>query len=327
MKGFTAHSYRALALATVAFACSTPIAEAGVAAGTLITNIAHVRYELDGIVHAIDTNAVVTRVDEIVAFAISDADEISNVIGGESVLAFTVRNTGNGCEAIVLSVSASESATMDSTSIAVDANGDGVLQPETDLAYSGGVGPRLCANENIRVFVIVRAASLEGQGEITLTALGASAGDARGVILPHAGDNGGDVVSGGDARLTRSFTFLASEAMRVSLVISQTVLANPLSTRVVAGDVIAYTLHMTATGSGIFADAVLMDALPAGLAYVAGTLLIDGEPLSDSPDADIGDVADGMVTVRLPSTQAPFEHRVTFHASVRTSQSSNGVSP
>lgn len=53
----------------------------------------------------------------------------------------------------MLPVSASESATMDSAYIAIDANDDGTLPPEADLDCSDGAGQQLCAGESIGVFI------------------------------------------------------------------------------------------------------------------------------------------------------------------------------
>lgn len=311
----------AAALALALAAAIAPVAHAGVAAGTLISNTAHVRYELGGVIHDVDTNAVATRVDEIVAFDISDAGNASTDSTNDTTLAFVVRSIGNGCENVVLAASASEGATLENIRIVIDANDDGVMQSAIDTVYTSGPGPRLCAGESVHVFVTIPdTAGGISQGEVTLIARGGPTPSARGAILPNAGDAGGDMISGGDAIAHRAFSVDASDALRVSLLKSQTVLSDPSALRVAVGDVVAYTLRFAAAGAGLVEDAVLSDPLPAGLAYVAGTLIVDGVPISDGDDADIGQVTNGAVLIRLPTAAAPFEHVVTFNARVRAPQ-------
>lgn len=307
-----------VALCAAVVCASAQVANAGVAAGSQISNTAHVRYELGGIVHEIDTNAVIVRVDELVVFEVSDAvATTTDTNSADTVLAFNVRNAGNGCESVALDASTSTGANV--ADIAIDTNNDGVFDPAIDAAYIAASAPRLCPGQSVRVFAIMRQAGTNNatDGEVTLTARGASATDTHGDVVVGAGDAGGDVVVGHSLPHRRWFAFGDADAVRVSLLKSQAVLNKSAATSVNEGDVIAYTLRIRADGAGQVENAVLTDPLPAGVAYLAGSLSVDGRLLSDGADGDFGDVAGDLITVRLPTAQAPFEHIVTFNARVR----------
>jgi uncharacterized repeat protein (TIGR01451 family) len=59
-------------------------------------------------------------------------------------------------------------------------------------------------------------------------------------------------------------------------------------------------------------EIVVTDALAANTTYAAGTLQLDGAPLTDAADGDAGEVVDGLVTVRLSALEAGAGAEVTF---------------
>jgi uncharacterized repeat protein (TIGR01451 family) len=70
------------------------------------------------------------------------------------------------------------------------------------------------------------------------------------------------------------------------------------------GSTITYSLLVNVAGTGPVANLVITDPLPPFTSYVAGSLLLDGTPLSDGVDGDAGDFGGttaNQVTVALGS--------------------------
>jgi uncharacterized repeat protein (TIGR01451 family) len=59
----------------------------------------------------------------------------------------------------------------------------------------------------------------------------------------------------------------------------------------VPGATIRYQIVVTAAGTGTAVGAALSDAVPASTTYVAGSLTLNGAPLTDAADADAGSFA------------------------------------
>ncbi len=69
---------------------------------------------------------------------------------------------------------------------------------------------------------------------------------------------------------------------------SQSVLDPFGGSRPIPGAAITYQIVVTATGTGTALNAALRDAIPTDTAYVAGSLRLNGAPLTDGADADAG---------------------------------------
>lgn len=82
-----------------------------------------------------------------------------------------------------------------------------------------------------------------------------------------------------------------------------------------------YTITVTVTGSGTALNVVITDPIPANTTYAAGTLKLNGAPLSDTSGNDAGDVGGttvGTVTVNLgPLTSVPADLKtITFDVTI-----------
>lgn len=88
----------------------------------------------------------------------------------------------------------------------------------------------------------------------------------------------------------------------VSVVKSAEVSDQSGGNKAVSGSIITYTLVVTVAGNGTAAGVVITDPIPANTTYTAGTLKLNGAPLTDAKDADAGDAGvttAGEVTVGL----------------------------
>jgi uncharacterized repeat protein (TIGR01451 family) len=84
------------------------------------------------------------------------------------------------------------------------------------------------------------------------------------------------------------------------------------------GDTLTYTLSATVVGGALADTLSVGDSLPAGLAYVPGSLTLDGLPLTDAADADAGtaDAATGRIGVVQTNVLTGETRVVTFRAVV-----------
>ena len=84
------------------------------------------------------------------------------------------------------------------------------------------------------------------------------------------------------------------------------------------GDVVTYTIAYNAVGAGSATGVEIRDTIPAGTTYVAGTLRLKGQALTDAADADAGvfDGANNLVSVAVGNVAAGQNGTVSFQARV-----------
>ena len=131
-------------------------------------------------------------------------------------------------------------------------------------------------------------------GERGRSELGATANTgtgAPGTVFAGLGSGGVDAVIGTSGGQAAVFGEYLVGDMQVSAVKSQSVLDPFGGSRPVPGAAISYQIVVTATGTGTALGAALTDAIPADTTYVAGSLSLNGAPLTDAADGDAGSFA------------------------------------
>lgn len=83
-----------------------------------------------------------------------------------------------------------------------------------------------------------------------------------------------------------------------------------------AGDVLTYTIDVQNDGASGATGVVVLDHVPTGTLYVAGSATWDSMPFTDAADDDVGEVVDSMVRVQAVSVAGGAEHRLTFQVNV-----------
>ncbi|MEI3606928.1 isopeptide-forming domain-containing fimbrial protein [Pseudogracilibacillus sp. SE30717A] len=92
------------------------------------------------------------------------------------------------------------------------------------------------------------------------------------------------------------------------------------------GDIIVYTIQTrNKVSDGIVEDLTILDELPEGLEYVAGSLEVDGESVTDAEDSDNGHFVDVKVTAQFGDITDTNWHTLTFHAKVKPGQSEKTI--
>ena len=283
---------------------SAPAALAiGTPAGTDITSQATVVYTFGGSVYTLHSNIVTTTVIELLDVDVvwQDAAPVPVYPGAAAeILTFRLTNTGNGTDSYALDgLSALAGDDFDPlvTDIYLDRDGDGVLIPAIDTLYLPGTNdPQLPADGWVNIFVLndIPVSVTEGQrGDCQFTASSTTGTGAPGTVIPGGGEAGVDAMigtSGGSADQIGSYRVAA---IPVELIILKSAIVNDASggTEPVAGATITYTLTVATTGVATALGVVITDAIPAHTTYNPNTLTLNGGALTDTADADVGDVA------------------------------------
>lgn len=318
----------------LAWALLSPVAHAvGTGAGTYFSAVATATYtDAFGTPGAATSNTVVIRVEEVL-----DVTVVANTPGNLPALSpssdvmrsFTVTNTGNGSEVYRLTVDAALAGNdfnPANVRVYLD-NGDNVFDGATDtLLVAGSNDPALAADTSRRVFVVADIPSGLGNSKLGRLRLRAEAAtvqatpgsDAPGTVFAGQGTGGSDALAGfsrAEASVDAGFvvSLVQSTFTKTSAVVDRFGAANAIP-----GATITYTLVFAVTGSGDLAGAQIVDPVPAGTSYVAGSLRLDGNSLTDASDADAGRFGSNQIEVALGTVSAPATHTVVFSVTINS---------
>ncbi|MEP2737290.1 MAG: hypothetical protein ABJP34_13445 [Erythrobacter sp.] len=317
--------YFSLAILPLLTLFAAPVHAEGVSAGSLIENTATATYDDgDGPPKTVDSNTVVVAVDELLDVTVTSLDPGPIATNpGQEVLTFEVTNTGNGPEAFELTANPAVGGNdFDTTidGIAIDTNGNGTYDPGVDTLLTGPeTTPVLAEDENITVFVITTvpagAADTE-ESDVELTAEAVTGTGAPGTTFAGEGVNGVDAIvglTGADDTATGSFIVGVTT---VDLTKAFSVVDPFGGTSAVPGSVITFTITADVTGSTSVDDLVIADAIPADTTYLAGTLTLDGNPLTDAAGDDAGEASTTDIAVDLGTVAGGNTHAVTFDVTI-----------
>ncbi len=303
---------------------ATPAVSQEAVAGSTIANVAEIRFVQLGDALQSRSNTVETLVAERLDVAVAAINaQATPVRGGErsQALAFRVGNRGNGSEPFVLdaaSVPGGLATTI--TGIAIDRDGDGRYDPAIDTPYRAGVDdPILAPGQTITVFVMcdIAAGSADGSsGSVRLTARAVTGTGAEGTPFAGRGDGGGDAivgVTGADDAATAGVV-VSTAAARLTK--SQTVTDRNGGMAAIPGSIITYELKVQISGSRALDDIGVTDAIPAGTTYIADSLRLNGQPLSDASDTDAGRAGTSGIEVALGTLSPGMERLLSFQVRI-----------
>ena len=302
-----------------------PLLAAGAPAGTIIENTATATYDDGGVIRNASSNTVQVRVDEVldVTVASLDSGPLTVRSGGTAVLAFQVTNTGNGPESIALeAVTSVAGNAFDAVpdAIAIDSNGNGVYDAGVDQVLPGPATlTSLPAEASQTVFVIVSAPAglADGaQSAVNLVARTATGSGAPGTLFAGSGEGGGDAVVGASGGTAVATGQLVASASTVTLVKSASV-ADPFGgSSAVPGAIITYSITALVSGSADVDALRITDAIPPRTQYRAGTLQLDGAPLTDAAGDDAGEATPATVSFDLGTVPGGASRTVSFAVSI-----------
>ncbi|WP_240782157.1 DUF11 domain-containing protein [Qipengyuania sediminis] len=302
---------------------AAPATAAGVTAGSLIENTAQATYTANSAPQTVSSNTVTLRVDEVLDVAAVSQEGGPVSATTTAVLRYKVTNTGNGPEAFTLNADPAVSGNaFDAvvTGLAIDANGNGVYDPGVDTALANGAAaPALASDGALDVLVLLSipaAAPAGATSRVALIATAVTGSGAPGTLYAGAGLGGGDAVVGASTARQSPEGVLRVDRTLVALVKSASI-SDPFGgTRPVPGAIITYRIVADVTGTGSAAGLAISDPIPAGSTYQAGTLQLDGAPLSDAADTDVGEASASGIAVRIGTLAAGAQRTVNFQVKI-----------
>jgi len=299
----------------LANAWGTPACAAGVPAGRNITNVASLRYDIDGAQQTVASNAVTLAVAERLDLTLERVGSGPvTIASGATAVPLVLTNTGNGSEAFLIDavLAAGDSRVR---LVAIDADGDGRFDPALDGALTDGRTPLLAPGASLRLLAVFDTPATATAGSLTLAARAITASGQPGTTAAGQGDDGSDAVVGPTGAAASVTVPLVTATAGPTLVKSQRVVAPDGSASAVRGAIITYTL--VAAFPGETATAAITDPIPAGTAYAPGSLTLDGTAMTDVADGDAGEVAADEVTVALGTVAGPATHTIRFNVIIQ----------
>ena len=279
-------------------------------AGTRIANTASITYSAAGSPAAAlsntDTIIVAERLD--VALVRSSAPLPPSTAAIDVLLT----NSGNGQEAFALSARTDGDARP--SRFAIDVDGDGQYDAARDTLLADAVTPALAPGATLALLLLGAADGGFDGTQTTIVARAVTGVGAPGTTFAGLGDGGGDAVVGPTGAQAEVSVALDATGTP-TLAKTQSVLAPDGTARAIRGAVISYTLRALFTGPA--AAARIDDPLPAGTAYVPGSLLLDGQALSDAADADAGQADAAAIGVALGDIAAAAVRTVQFQVRIQ----------
>jgi uncharacterized repeat protein (TIGR01451 family) len=274
----------------------------GAPAGTPINNTATVDYTVGTVTSTATSNLVSVVVAEKLDVNVTAPTGQTPVAPGTNghVLRFRLDNLGNGPEAFRLTlnnaiatdnfdpVAASPSIYMETVDCTTA--GAGVFEG-TDVPYVAGSEPSLNPDECRYVYLVnnIPASATDGQiGQSSLTAEARTGTGPAGTVFAGQGALGTDAVVGTTLATDVAQGDYLVQGVTITAAKTQTVLDEFGGARPIPHATITYTVAVNAVGTGTATASVFADNVPAGTTYVPGSLTLNGGPMTDNADADVG---------------------------------------
>ena len=302
MKSFRLSALFSAVALTLAFGANNAVA-AGVLAGTPIDNTATVDFTVGTVTSTATSNTVQVIVAEILDVSVTPPAGTTPVAPGTNgqVLTFRVDNLGNGPEAFLLvadnavtgdqfdPVAASPAIYIDSGAVP---GGTPNVFDSTDVPYVAGINdPNLVADQFVYIHLVNNIPTTvvdTNRGRSSLTASARTGTGPGGTVFIGQGVGGTDAVVGNTTAVDVDQGEYLVQGVTVTATKSQAVVDQFGGTHPLPGARINYTIVVNAVGTGTASTAVFADDIPAGTTYVAGTLTLNGGPLTDTADGDFG---------------------------------------
>lgn len=272
---------------------------AGTPAGTVISNVAEVTFNLNGTTTTQSSNVVsitvVERIDVLVTLQSSQALVAANDV--DRSLLFTVTNSGNGSETMTLAINSNLTGddfdpvpAVPAIYFDTDSSGD---FSAGDVAYSPGTNdPVIAADASTDILLVndIPGTVINGQlGRSELTATSTTGTGNPGDPFPGQGDFGTDAVIGNTGGQASVFGEYLVSDVQIDIVKS-VLITDPFGNQdPLPGATMTYTVTVQVTNGGTATAATFNDAIPVNTTYTPNTIFLNTVLLTDAIDGDEGE--------------------------------------
>ena len=281
---------------------ANPAYGAGTPAGTAIKNFVVVTYQvgMDPDAVYVEKAAHTFTVSELIRSNVSALEPQgigTSTPATSAVLSFQLTNTGNGNEPFLLTTEDGLPGqfTPDVTGIWIESNSQPGWQSDDTLYLPSNGGVPLAADQSETIYVVSDIPpnlADESKSDVALVSTSGTnmaSSQLIGGSLDGLGDGGIEAVIAQDnARHQDASHYTVST---VKLDVEKTILSikDPYGTDLsMPGSEVTYKIRLVASGTGTANNLVIDDAVPDSMQYKNNSLTLNGNPLSDSADGDIG---------------------------------------
>lgn len=277
-------------------------------AGTIISNRAEATYT-DGTGEnytAVSATVTVTILPVATVIVTPDETASSETVAPHDQVTrlFRICNTGNNVDTFSITrFNLTSPATLETLYFDIDGSGT-LTNGDAPITLNETASPALSPRSCIGVLAVINTNDVPAQSTLTLTTTARS--NANNAVNGRGQDEGTIINAVGlGARLT--------DPNNSNLAPSK--LVNGLAQTVVnqAGE-FSYTIAFKNTGDTAARNVVVLDQLPATIAYSAGSLQVNDKSVSDALDGDEGSVQAGAIRVKLAKVDAGETVRTTFRS-------------
>lgn len=241
-----------------------------------------------------------------------------------NVQSFRVTNTGNGSEALSLTVNTTSGGDdFDPTlqQIVIDSNDNGVYDAGVDAVYIEGANDPIMAPDQSKTVFVVTSTPLpiinSARGAVSLAAAAVTGTGVPGTSFDGQGQGGGNAVVGATGADGTANGFLAVQSASLTLVKSA-IIADPYGGQCpIPGVVVTYRLVATVSGAGTLGNLTITDSIPSGSAYQTQSMTLESSSapvaaLTDVTDSDAGTFNGTRIAVAAGNVPAGETRTVTF---------------
>jgi len=288
----------------------------GVSAGTVITNVAKLSYNISGLGFKASSNTVINIVDQVVDFDII-CQESTNLLveGGQKAVALTFKltNVGNGTDKFTLfhETNASSNFSVSNPLIYIDSNKNGIF----DIAKDKQVKDvNLSEDAQATLFIVsdIPKKALP-TGSISTNGIHAVSALVDGLSYAQSKNIGSYfVVNGVTAGMDKAFCGYEIHSMQLLLKKSSTLSSDKLFT----GTTIHYKIKVSVLGTGTINNVVINDNIPKKTSYIPNSLKLNDKSLSDAKHFLKNKISVPIGDITQTNTSKPI-YFVTFDARVK----------
>lgn len=323
------------AITFVAIVTGAPLTAlaAGTTANTTVDNTAVVSWNAGATAYS-TTNTASFLVDRLVTFSVTNQTAAGLTVDvfpgdpggvGVNVLAFDVANASNTTVDFGLSAVNTGATVTSALPIYWDDDGNGIYDGTEPIAATLNDVP---ADSTSRVFIVADIDSAAAAAAVENIDLLAQAQDytsgvaftndsgtawaaltLQNVLYDAAGTEATDVANDGQ-HSDRGYYRVVVPTLTVTKAINavaDTRAFNSTNAKAIPGATVRYTITIQNTGTGAATGVTVVDSIPAGTAYMSGSLALNGTPDADDTSApgDYNVTNSGAITMPLGAPLAP----------------------